>query len=687
MPIAEVRNAPWTRKHDKPGHALIPRAHRIVYPKTLAELIEICRTRASGEQLKAAGSHWALSEAAISENTFIETHDPNEGFQALGRTLYEVIPGCMTPQFLKEMVRRTDADAMYLVHVETGKRVYQLYSELDLGEGDNRDSLAFLLNQHLGGVPFSGPWAFATLGGAGGQTVFGAITTGTHGGDFKLPPIADFVMAVHLVADGGKHYWIEPKNYRVPNFELPPMTDDAKLRNLYEPAGAAPNDFEIIRDDTMFNAVLISAGRFGAVYSVVLRAVRQYSLHEERRLTTWKAVRDSITKPDSDLYQKSADPWPNPGGTAHADNRFLQVAVSLAPHNFFQGNLCGVTKRWNDPAATPKGHAERVGNIIPGKEFDTLIQAPRFELAGNSHSYNPDAESPNFLERACSNSNFMDGVLEVVIEELKELVDNNKVVAGGVVAGVAVVGGSAGLLALAAAIAILIPLLAAFLAALKALGLVRPSLGSVMNDLKNILLDHPNPLLRAAGVFIWQCIYYQIFKSQQKDLDFDALSYAIMDRHDYLNKSCEVHVDSIEVFFDAKSPMLPCYVDALIAFETWQEFQGRSFAGYASLRFCGKTRALLGMEGWDTTCAVEVAGLKDVSGTTELVEFALALALDPNFGAVLHWGQRNPATKAQIEAHFGDRLKQWRVALGRITDHGRLNGFSSDFTLRTGLEP
>jgi hypothetical protein len=39
--------------------------------------------------------------------------------------------------------------------------------------------------------------------------VVGALSTGTHGGDFDRPPLADAVVALHLVADGGKHYWIE----------------------------------------------------------------------------------------------------------------------------------------------------------------------------------------------------------------------------------------------------------------------------------------------------------------------------------------------------------------------------------------------------------------------------------------------------------------------------------------------
>jgi len=233
MPVDQVLNATWIRKHDLAGTGLT--AAKILFPKSLAELIELCRDHAPGTHLKAAGSHWALSRAAISDNDFVETHDPNNADRAMGRTLYEVVPGCMSQEFLAVMADRHppafddpeapffDGQADYLVHIETGKRIYQLYAELDQGDDANRDepagpaparrgSLAWYLDDEFGNASYHGPWAFRTLGGAGGQTVFGALTTGTHGGDFRIRAIADDVAAIHLVADGGSHYWIEPES-------------------------------------------------------------------------------------------------------------------------------------------------------------------------------------------------------------------------------------------------------------------------------------------------------------------------------------------------------------------------------------------------------------------------------------------------------------------------------------------
>jgi hypothetical protein len=132
MPVDEVRLSPWTRKHDDPRFNLIPQAPKIVYPKSLEELIELRRYRPAAQRFKAAGSHWALSEAAISDHTFIETHDPRNVHRAMGKTLTNVIPRCLNRDYVEHMVEsERQTQKSYLVHIEAGKRIYQLYAELD----------------------------------------------------------------------------------------------------------------------------------------------------------------------------------------------------------------------------------------------------------------------------------------------------------------------------------------------------------------------------------------------------------------------------------------------------------------------------------------------------------------------------------------------------------------------------
>jgi len=682
MAIDLVTLSPWTRKHDDPRINLIPKAPVIVYPKSLAELIQLCRERPASQRFRAAGSHWALSSAAISDHTFIETHDPNNVHQVLGKTLTEVIPGCMSDVLLSVLGNTHKSDITHsFVHVEAGKRIYQLYAELDTPDDlSSNKTLAGLLNQNFKNRDFAQSWAFETLGGAGGQTVVGALNTGTHGGDFTLPPIADSIVALHLVADGGRHYWIEPSTSAV-NTQL---TDDVKLRNLYDKVAGVGN-FEIIRDDAVFDAVLVSVGRFGIIYSVVLRAVPQYMLHEQRRLSTWQDVKDQIKELTGPLYTDSD----------LEKARFLQVAVCLTPHHNFERNLAGITKRWNQgmPAGDPQGRAECVGKM---GDFDVRIQAPLFSNAGATHGYSPDpddkhkAADPSLLERACADASFLRGIIIGVIDDIEKFVASHGVEVGGGVAAVAI-GGGVGLAAM-------FPAFLAFLFILKKIldALDKDDrFGEFMEHIKNELLDpdEPDPVKRAAGLFIWQMIVFQAFKDQQSEHDYDAISYAMMDRHDYLNVSCDVNLDSVEVFFDAVDDRLIAFVDALIAYEIMQEFKGLAFAGYASLRFMGPTRALLGMQKHEVTCAVEVACLKDVSGGQQVVDYASTFARKPNINGLLHWGQHNDYTMADVEHRFGDSvdasggtLGTWRAALSRITDNGRLDGFSNDFTRRTGLE-
>lgn len=384
----EKQNIPWARKHDLPGVALVPSAPRVIYPTSLEDVIALCKTRAPDERLRAAGSHWALSRAAVSDNVFVETHDPNNVLPAMGRTLYDVVPGCLSEPFIKRLAGSHPAPydeeqalenvGLYPMHMETGKRVYQAYAEMDFGDDGNPQSLACLLRDKHGNGSYLGPWAFRTLGGAGGQTVFGALTTGTHGGDFRQPPIADSVLAMHLVADGGKHYWIERSVSR----RWIQMTDDDKLRALYgDVRFGGTGNFEIRRDDDLFNALLISAGRFGIVYSFVVGAVRQYSLHEERRLHKWQDIKALIADPTSELYVLPAS---HPASLT-AQQKFLQIAVCLTTHDNFTRNLAGVTKRWNVPMAArpgtsiPIGRDERRGDLVDSSNpIDPQTGAPAF---------------------------------------------------------------------------------------------------------------------------------------------------------------------------------------------------------------------------------------------------------------------------------------------------------------------
>lgn len=681
--VDSVFDGGWRRKHDDPQRPPMA-VPEIAFPRTLDDVVELCR-RPQPKHLKAAGSHWALSDAALSDHTFIETRSPDGAMPGLTRTLFTAVPRALHHDLLEQMQHPSFANAWgTFVHVESGKRVCQLYAELDeIDDLTSERTLGGFMREHFNGVThFAGPWGFATLGGAGGQTVVGALNTGTHGGDFDRPPIADSVHAIHLVADGGRQYWIE----RV-HSDLPQLFDDDELHRIYGPAP----DFEIVReeDNALFDAVLVSAGRFGVIYSVVLRAVRQYSLWERRKLDLWQDVKSQIA--DVDGGTLFTDTAPEAG---LAPNQFLQVVVCLTPHRGFSRNLAGVTKRWTIPVTqAPEGRSQRVGvRLTPRDE----IEEPEYSLVGNALPYAADednpykSDSPDFLDRACSNGSFVKGALKEAERAIEEFIDTNGAAVTGGVAAAAVVGG-VGLLALLFWLAVVLVAIKALIEAFAD----DDRLGEHMEGLKNTLLDpdEVDPVKRAAGLFAWQVIAYEIFSLMQGDMKFGARSYAVMDRKNYLDHSCEVNVESTEVFFDAVDDRLTTFIDALIAYEISQELQGKAFLGYVSLRFTGPTQATLGMQRYGTTCAVEVAGLKDLSGSEDLVRYAARLGLNPGFGGIQHWGQLNTAHRDDTQRIFGDAtepgngpLGSWRRQLDRVTQGGTFDAFSSDFTRQTGLE-
>src|SRR5260221_8311099 len=154
------------------------------------------------------------------------------------------------------------------------------------------------MEQRFNNNAFGGSWGFHTLGGAGGQTVVGALATGTHGGDFDRPPIADAVKALHVVTDGGMHYWIERNSA-----DETPFIDTAKLQALYGQAKyGGPQNFHVIQADNVWRAAIVQVGRFGIVYSAVLEVLPQYGLQQTVAFDVWENVRSHVSDPNSPLF-------------------------------------------------------------------------------------------------------------------------------------------------------------------------------------------------------------------------------------------------------------------------------------------------------------------------------------------------------------------------------------------------
>lgn len=723
MSIVTLTNRPWTRQHDPKSSPARPSVARIHCFDDVRDLINLCATHPPGAKFKASGSHWGLSEAALSDDDAIETNWPDDGVNvprysgldvdmdklysdALFRFLVANPPVRAELATTDPCLQPRQAGPFY-VHMKAGTRIYEAYMLLD-GQRAAPGTFADRLNRALAGTPnagaYNGPWAFATLGGAGGQTVFGALTTGTHGGDYRQKPISDSVAAVHLVTDSGAHYWIEPHDNRA---EFP-ITDDAKLMAQY---GAMGPPFRIIRDSKVFDSVVVSAGRFGVVASLVLRVMPQYCLHEHRVLDDWSEVKRLLTTPVPPATPQGHhffDPvyfpvegraqaqtaftgrFGNFGGIA---NRFLQIAVNTCPHQNGE-HRCGITQRWfashnspetKNPDGSLRGRNERGTPATAGKTFP--YEPP--EDPGK-----PGSSSGSFLQKACASGNFIAGILRQVADEIDQIIADGFVKAEGLAAAALPIGGGA-LIGPIASVCIVLALLAALLRAIadatEAAGDV--SLTQVVQDLLDGILNNP-AIPKPIAIMTIRVIFLQIFESQQSPRDFVALSYAVMDTHDYKDRSCFGNAHSIEVFFDAARPDIYCtYVDQILAFESaQQENDSRFTAGYVSLRFVQGSQGLIAPARFNETVVIEVAGIRDAAGTVPFVDNAARVARHPIFAAPFHWGQFNPLNRTEVERIFNaapklGALDEWRDILRNFTQNGRFNAFSSAFTLRTGLEP
>ncbi|MBV8968651.1 MAG: hypothetical protein JO331_06255 [Verrucomicrobia bacterium] len=79
--------------------------------------------------------------------------------------------------------------------------------------------------------------------------------------------------------------------------------------------------------------------------------------------------------------------------------------------------------------------------------------------------------------------------------------------------------------------------------------------------------------------------------------------------------------------------------------------------GYVSLRFTGSTRAYLGMQQWNQTCAVEISVVQGVQGELPLLTSILDAVC--RFGGLPHWGQLIDLN-ARGHGSLYPRFAQWR---------------------------
>jgi hypothetical protein len=118
-----------------------------------------------------------------------------------------------------------------------------------------------------------------TSGAANGQTIVGATSCGTHGSALQHGALHDHIVAIHLIANGDSHFWIERKSKPVMKADWVKKLGATLKRD----------------DDDLFNAALVSFGSFGIIQAVVIETVPRYLLETQPGIAKldeklWKAI-------------------------------------------------------------------------------------------------------------------------------------------------------------------------------------------------------------------------------------------------------------------------------------------------------------------------------------------------------------------------------------------------------------
>jgi hypothetical protein len=180
--------------------------------------------------------------------------------------------------------------------------------------------------------------AFRATGGSPGATLAGTLSTATHGGEFAWPLLVDSVRAIHLVGPGGEEWWIEGDI---------PVADPVKLEKRYPaitPAhfiggawstpplpGLTPQD--------VLNAVTVSMGTMGVIYSVVFEVVPQFGIRQITTSTEWSTIQQMAGVTTAQLQAGDAaanvkilnflmDGTANGTGIPKADNVYIDLAIN-----------------------------------------------------------------------------------------------------------------------------------------------------------------------------------------------------------------------------------------------------------------------------------------------------------------------------------------------------------------------
>jgi hypothetical protein len=630
----------------------------------LATAIQL--TEADGMTLRALGSGWSFSEATLPQpKPFSFGVPPSNPFDAiLNQFGYAVDTSGLDAslQAYLPAILADGVDPSELFFVEAGIKLHNLNSLLDCQ------------------VP---PVSLATMGGSAGQSLAGAFSTGTHGGDFDRPPLADSVRAIYLISAGGQHYWIE---------RSAPITDPIKL-NAQFPCLPVDRAY-IIQDDDTFYSTLVSMGSMGVIYAVVLDVVPQYKLIQWTKWTTWEALvqertqsldlESLFTGEFTGLENFLNNDWPAdlPGGVPK--NRYVEILVNPIRNDDGTHN-CFITNR----AQIPPIKLSLPGMQVPGAPVDpiaAILNSSEFQ------SMLDDAKNAGVDIGAALGGAGAAGLLGMIL-------------GGDIVGALGTLAGAIGtaFLSIFGIGAGTIPMV---VATLQQLLTVLGEIGSGIQAGNLSQIQQAQMLVSACeelGI-VWpaRVVIDAFMKSKMPlqtgggNVPYVDIGYKVMAGAGVFSNDLQGSIASSEGMFPFTVDKSVHEVDAVEFMTLMLLHRDRDLEhniitpGYFSLRACGPTSAYLGTERFG-----EVGGqrLSNVTGTIEfaVLENSNSVNFTMDFenstqivGGFLHWGQ-SCGLATNVAASFPQAATWKKIQTGFGLNNLGYNTFLNNFMVRTGL--
>ncbi len=477
-------------------------------------------------------------------------------------------------------------------------------------------------------------------GGNPGATIAGSISTGTHGAEHNMPLLVDRAKAIHLVGPGGLQWWIEgDDSIADPDALLArhPCLDRSRIimgKNRIN--GATPQDW--------LNAVVVSMGCMGVIYSVVLEVTELTGMREVVSQTTWwnllafsrmvPVPAGADGKPIPIVLQSLGLAFENELRIPILDPGLSQKIVSVVTDGAFSGKVPAGQNTYADLAFNP--NRRRDGDLdcwIVNRNKIPIPFDPQPPNAGNmadvvdavfgamAQSFGGDVGAlVNRLGRVYGFIDPVLGALNQLFNPLAPILNTTmqSLLPGpaGLILGNMLASGNpfplinmVGRIASAAdTLDVALDAITKPMANSQATDLAQPFLSGFLASTLGTAKSNP-------GIAIGTSVGSVGFPN-------DGLLGAGIEIAMPVNKAFNFIQTEI---LDRMIPQMP-------------------FFGYVSIRICPKTNALIGMPQWDKSVMIEVVSFGDPWGRTFVAILqtrTVAAILNGTLDATLHWGLEN----------------------------------------------